>query len=476
MFLVSGGTGQQDSGMASVDLTDAYLRRLKVTIRTEVTDKKSPGLLVRALPSGRTTFAFRMRKPGAPSGSQPQGCVIGTYPDLSLKQARDEAERLRRELREGRDITAASQRAAKAGADYAQLSAPTLATIIAEYEALMAPKRKIWKKTKTGRPSEAYHRVETVFHSHFDKPITDLTLIDLAASMANYKPESGKLTANGQVQKARAYLMPIFDWCAHRNKFDKVGLGRPVRLDVVNMRQTHDPASDDHSINGSRERALDHLELGRILPLLLWPAPERLKMGVESDEDLRPIAMRFLLLTCARREELVAMRWKDFREKTGIWHKPYVKTISGPPKRQSLPLSDAAIDLLRGLPGFKSSHPEELVFPNSTGGPLGNWGRITAAVQRESETTDWHRHDLRRTGSTIMKLLGVSPRVIDEILAHNASNTDEGTSRALENYFSNERLIAHVEDPQKVALDRLAAALAHIEREAIQEVVKPHAC
>lgn len=65
-----------------------------------------------------------------------------------------------------------------------------------------------------------------------------------------------------------------------------------------------------------------------------------------------------------------------------------------------------------------------------------------------------------------MKLLGVAPRVIDEILAHNASNEDEGTSRALENYFGNQMLLEHVEDPQKVALDRLAMALDHIETEA----------
>jgi len=389
-----------DSEMASVDLTDAYLRKLKVSTRTEVTDKKSAGLLVRTLPSGRTTFAFRMRKPGAPSGSQPQGCVIGIYPDISLKQARDEAERLRRELREGRDITAASPRTTEAGIAYARLSAPTLATILAEYEAPMAPKRKIWKKTKIGRPSEACHRIETVFSSYFDKPVTELTLDDLARSMTSYKPVSGKETANGQVQKARAYLMPVLDWCAHRNKYDKVRLGRPVRLDVVNMRQTHDPASDDHSIDGVRERALDHIELSRILPLLVWPAPERLKMGVKSDEDLRPIAMRFLLLTCARREELVAMRWKDFREKTGIWHKPYVKTISGPPKQQSLPLSDAAIDLLRGLPGFNSSHPRSWCFLTRQG----DRSKIGAgSLQPFSERTR------RRTG-TAMTSAGLARR------------------------------------------------------------------
>lgn len=68
-----------------------------------------------------------------------------------------------------------------------------------------------------------------------------------------------------------------------------------------------------------------------------------------------------------------------------------------------------------------------------------------------------------------MKALGVAPRVIDEILAHNASNKDEGTSRALENYLATRHLLDHIEDPQKVALNRLAEALDYIENDRGQQ-------
>ena len=246
--------------------------------------------------------------------------------------------------------------------------------------------------------------------------------------MTTYKPKSGKVKANGQVSRARAYLMPVFDWCAHRNKFAKVGFGRSVKLDVVDLHDTYDPSSDNDDIVGIQGRALDDVELGLILPLLTWPAPERLNMKLASEQDFRPAALRFLLLTCARLDELVTMRWQDFRENLLLWHKPYVKTTSGPPRQLNLPLSNAAAQLLKGLPNFETRSPNELVFPNEVGGHLGNWGRITKAVQRESETANWHRHDLRRTGAKIMKLLGIAPRTIDEILAHNASNKDEGTS------------------------------------------------
>jgi len=192
-------------------------------------------------------------------------------------------------------------------------------------------------------------------------------------------------------------------------------------------------------------------------------------MKLSVKKDYRPMALRFLLLTCARRSELVNMIWQDFHEHVGHWYKPYVKTISGPPRDQTLPLSDAAIALLRGLPNYKTRLPEDLVFPNADGGDLGNWSRITLAVQRESSTRDWHRHDLRRTGSTIMKILGVSPGVIDEILAHCASSEATGTSKSLANYLVAGHLLEHVEDPQKAALNKLAEALEYIESNG-----KPH--
>lgn len=441
------------------DLTDAYIRGLKVEKRTFISDSRSTGLVLRAFPSGTKTFAVKVR---APCGDV-QEAVLGSYPDMKLADARELATDMRRKVKADQDITASARKAAAAAAAEVREGTPTLGKILTEYAAVMSMKLKTWQLTKTGKPSEAHNRIVAVFAPQIDTRVTDITLEDLARSMSTYEPKSGKDSANGQISKARAYLMPVMDWCSHRNKFNKIGHGRPVRLEVADLRQTHDPASDDYSIKGTRDRALDHIELGRILPLLKWPAPACLRMKAQPELDLRPIAMRFLLLTCARREELVTMRWRDFRENSRTWHKPYVKTISGPPRQQSLPLSDAAVDLLKSLPGYMSCDPDGLVFPNTIGGPLGNWGRITNAIHRESDTSDWHRHDLRRTGATIMKILEVAPRDIDEILAHNAHHDDEGTSKALENYFSSQKLLEGIDDPQKVALDRLAAIYEHIE-------------
>ena len=196
--------------------------------------------------------------------------------------------------------------------------------------------------------------------------------------MNTYVPRSGHGTANGQVSNARSYIMTMFDWAVHRNKSNKVGLGRWGKLDVVDVRQTYDPAIDDHSITGRRDRALDHLELARVLPLLVCPAPECLRLKTNPKHDLRAISLRFLLLTAARRSEMVDMEWGHYREVVGVWHKPYVKTISGPPKMQNLPLSNAAITLLQSLPNFETRKPEDSGVPKCRG----RWSRQLATHYR----------------------------------------------------------------------------------------------
>lgn len=235
-------------------------------------------------------------------------------------------------------------------------------------------------------------------------------------------------------------------------------------IEVADVKDTYDPSEDDDTITGNRDRVLIDNEIQKILPLLTYPASKELRMQTAPESDLRPIALRFLLLTCARRGEVENMVWRDFREAEGNWHKPKVKSTKGGPRQQSLPLSDAAMELLRSLPGYKDRCPDSLVFTNASGGKLDNWDRITKAIQRESGTEGWHRHDLRRTSSTYMRQLGINNQTIDEILGHNAPTGDVRISPALRNYVkSKHKALKHVSDPQKMALDQLADVLAYLE-------------
>lgn len=444
--------------LAKITLTENFIRNMRPDRRTEVLDTEA-GLMVRAYPSGRKIFAFRMRG----KDGRIQNAIVGEYPDVRLSAARLKASALRQQVRNGGNVTAAAQKAALANDEAAEKAIPTFEDVITEYSNAMAGKLRIWEKTKRGFASEAEKRIKAVFGKRLSTRVTDLTLLDFSADMSRYRPLSGKDTASGQVSRARAYLSPVLDWAANRRKFSKVGSGRLPSLSVVDLTQTHDPASDDDKITGRRDRSLSQAEMEALLPLLVWPAPASLAMHTKPEDDVRPIALRFLLLTGARLDEMVKMRWRDFKEDEGDWHKPRVKTVRGKPRQQTLPLSTAAIKLLRSLPTFERRRPNDLVFHNSKGKELGNWNRITKALQRESGTQAWHRHDLRRTAATIMDALDVSARVIDKILAHQAGSKDETVSRALENYLASMFKLDFIEDPQREALEKLADAYAFIE-------------
>src|SRR6185312_3373949 len=62
--------------------------------------------------------------------------------------------------------------------------------------------------------------------------------------------------------------------------------------------------------------------------------------------------------------------------------------------------------------------PNALIFATSTGAPLGNWDRETKALQEASGTKDWTRHDLRRTGATMLGEMGELPDIIEAALNH----------------------------------------------------------
>jgi integrase len=442
--------------MAKRDLTDAFIRGVRVDVRTDYVDARTVGLCLRVTANGKKTFSIRSRD----AAGKVQRVTLGDYPGLTLKEAREIAAGERRVIRGSVDSVTKARKNVRNSTD----DLPTLSELIDEYQCFAQDKVKIWRGRSETAVPEAQNRIRTVFAGLFEKRANTITLSDFAEVMATYVPLSGKAEANGQVSRARSYLMPVLDWASHRGKFRKLGRGRPSKLSLVDLHETHDLAADDPKITGSRDRVLSHEELHRILPLLVWPAPTCLAMRARPDLDFRPIALRFMLLTLARREEVADMLWRDFDPVAGLWNKSYVKTVRGPAKRQTLQLSQAAISLLKSLPHFVDKVPDGYVFPNVEGGKLDNWSRIARAIERESGTTGWHRHDLRRTGATLLQILGETDRVISRIMGQKADVKGEAVSKALEHYLVDSQITKLRPDPQRRALDQLAEILDQMER------------
>jgi integrase len=459
-----------------IKFDDRTLRALNPTEkRYDAVDKENTGLRLRVSPSGTKTFALVMRDPGGklktvtlgryiPGATPPaEQNYLSSYGDrLSLASARRKAALMRTEISKGYD-PAAKKRATRKEAEAEASRATTLAALLLEYQSGPGVRRKIW------RSGEAHRRIGSVFAPLLSRDVRTITAEDFATAMADYKPLSGKARASGQVSKVRAYLSPVLNWTSGRGSFAKIGAHRTPRLDVASLAETHDPATFDDAIIGNRDRVLDEDELAALLRALKVVKPVRSggrrgsNIATEGLSTHHGPALRFILLTACRLGELQQMRWRDINFERAEWFKPSVKSTRGPPRSQTLPLSQAAIDVLGSLPTFQHRKSDGLVFPTSTGGKLMNWSRATATLSRITGVKDWHRHDLRRTSATLMEAIGVTPRVIEQILAHVDPLKAEGVGKTAGVYVRLGRRFGRAEDPQRAALEKLARALTEIE-------------
>ena len=170
---------------------------------------------------------------------------------------------------------------------------------------------------------------------------------------------------------------------------------------------------------------------------------------VLSDEEIKLLAKKmpeaeFLptteaaiwicLSTCCRIGELLTARWEDVDLERKTWTIP--ETKNG--QRHEISLSDFAVKQFRVLATLSHSTPWLYPSRNDNTRPvcvktitkqIGDRQRETPLSNRSEAVHalilpggKWTPHDLRRTGSTIMAVLGVEPVVIERVLNHKEAN------------------------------------------------------
>jgi integrase len=162
--------------------------------------------------------------------------------------------------------------------------------------------------------------------------------------------------------------------------------------------------------------------------------------------------MLFMLLTLARREDVADARWRDFDFAQALWTIRDPKNTDGRPREPDVvPLSRQALALI-GSRMPAPLDPEGRIFGTAGGGPLSNWDRETKRIIKLSGVSGWHRHDLRRTGATMLGEMGELPDIVEAALNHSAIRSPLAATYNRARYR-----------PQVAfALQRLADALDHI--------------
>ena len=440
----------------TIEITERVAQRTELGARRVIRDSRVPGFVLRV---GRTTKTFAVVARDL-SGVM-RTITIGTYPELSVKEARTRAQQICSEMKQPPVVVPEPAETSEA----VNVTDPTitLRKLLAEAEIRFSKTHKGWKPRGPRSELSAVRRaIETVFAPLLDWPVEEITAQDLANVVTTYQRKrqekaSGKTTANGGVSRAMAYLATPLHWAAHRGRYRRIGAGRYPKLNAPDIRLVVDPAQDDPTLEGCRTRVLTIPEFVAIYPLLRYPRPaEIIRNGVKPEDDYGFIALRFVLLTAARISEVAEMTWAEVDWLNGVWIKSNVKGHGAKRRTQALPLSDAALDLLRSLPKCRTAAPRDLVFPTAEGGPQKNWDRVSRSLQTASGTTGWTRHDLRRTASTVMLKAGVPVHIIETVLNHRAALQNAGGSASASHYLVVANMWSNEGDPVRDGLDRLA--------------------
>ena len=331
--------------------------------RLTVYDTKVPKLAVRATATGTKSFYVVKRV-----GASMVWVKLGTFPDMTVEQARGEAEKALGEFASG-DNPAAVKRALKVE--------PTFSDAMVDF---LDGKRKrdgspIAPKTKR----DYSDLVRLHFGALAGRKLSGIERTDVKALHAKLT-KAGK---PGQADKCVALVSSVFMYMRDTEKYS--GTNPAERL------KKNPPVQRDRFIQ-----------------------PDELPRFFEALADMPNPTMRdfFLLalLTGARRSNVCSMRWENLDMNGRIWR--IAKTKNGTP--QNVPLSPEAIVVLEGR-----ARAGEWVFPgDGATGHIVEPKKAWAALLKAAGLENLRVHDLRRTLGSWQARTGASLPIIGKSLNH----------------------------------------------------------
>ena len=423
------------SARRRIKFLDRTIQSLKpAEKRVEYWDDSLPGFAIRVSPAGRKSP--RGRKTWIVSYRRPSGSVtrlkLGTYPAVSLADARHKAKALLGHVEiEGGDPVA-DRHAERDAETFAQLAEMYLRRWAKQVGADGRPRKRSWREDE--RQIERY--LLPAWRHLKVKDIARRDVRNLVESIAERRLRKGT-TEDGQekvgapimANRVLALVKKMFNFALDREWIDANPAARlkPVAPETA------------------RDRVLSPDEIRT-----LW-------RELDSEHHRIATLFRTLLLTAQRSGEASRMRWSQLQpppfERTAdgvtivpkigpiVWTIPATEAKNG--LAHEVPLSGAVIELLRHLAtndeaervkvnalyrskkGQPPRQPSDYVFPSrTTDGPI---LEVQKAVQRLRKRCRFRftAHDLRRTAATLMADAGVPENMIPKILNH----TEPGVTR-----------------------------------------------
>lgn len=364
--------------------------KYKITYDTEV-----PGFGIRVTKTGAKSFVLNYVTQG-----RERRYTIGTYPAWSVAAARGEAGELRKQVDRGGDPMADRN---------AKRNAPNVTELCERY------------LDEHARPKKRASSVAG------DKDLIDRRI----------KPELGKL-------KVSAVTFSDIDRL-HR----KLSVNTPTQANRVlallskmfslairwQLRADNPVRGVERNQERKRKRYLSGDEMQRLLKTLAeYPYVQKVRASREEAAETgqtwktlhrkKPIrqreqacnVIRLLLLTGARKGEVLSAEWNQFDFDKNTWTKPGATTKQK--TDHAVPLSAPALALFS-----KIEQTGPYVFPSRNDKPLGEIKHAWASIQKIADLPDVRLHDLRHTYASQLVSAGLSLPIIGALLGHTQTQT-----------------------------------------------------
>lgn len=333
-------------------------------------DGDLPGFGLKATPAGRKVFILQYR-----IGRRSRRMTLGSFGSLTVDQARSAAQSALRQVARGDDpMSKRDERKEE------RRTGELLDQFLADHADA---------KLKTRSSAEYRRLVARLVPATLRRmPITEIRRADIA------RIHNGLSRTPYQANRLLAVLRKFFNWC-ERNGFRPDHTNPSLHIDLFK----------EHK----RERFLSPVEIANLGTVLT---------EVENEAGQSPYviaAIRLLLLTGARLNEVLAMKWEWVD-----WESACVRLPDSKTGAKTIYLNPPALQVLSGLPRL-SDNPH-VICGQRKGARLVNLQKPWQAI-RERAGLDIRLHDLRHSFASIAVASGMSLPMIGKLLGHSQPQT-----------------------------------------------------
>ncbi|MCP1319085.1 site-specific integrase [Vreelandella lionensis] len=339
--------------------------------RMDYYDSRVSGLSLKVLPSGRQTYYMRYRDIRGKIMER----KLGNAADMKLSTARKAAQDILAKLAMGEDPFE-QRRTLK--------DVPTFAAFVAGH---YMPYIKGYKRS--------WDTDETLLRNHVLPKIGSLYLDEIKRQhlieVFSYHRETHKPASTNRVIILCRYIFNL-----------------ALKWEVEGVTRNPTTGIELYPVNNQRERYLKDDEALRLFEAL-----------EASPNPLLPFIIAMLLLSGARRREVLNARWKDIDLDSRLWRIEFNKTG----KTRHVPLSQGALALLAKLPRREDS---DYLFPNpKSGKPFVSIFSSWDTARHKAGLKDVRIHDLRHSFASYVINQGHSLYEVQKLLGHTQVKTTQ---------------------------------------------------